>query len=69
MPTLVEDDGQPIAGETALRRLEKEIVRSDAAIDPRLPDPTRYPAVSVRPSKAWVSQVGGTWAHAWTTTP
>lgn len=69
VPTLVEDGGPPVTGEAALQRLEKEILRSDAVIDPDLPDPARYPDVSVRPDKAWVSQVGGRWAHVWMTSP
>lgn len=69
VPTLVEDGMSPVTGETALRRLEKEILRSGAVVDPALPDPARYPTLSVRPAKAWVSQVGGRWANTWMTSP
>lgn len=68
LPALVEDGGQPVTGEEVLRRLEKEILRHEAALDPDLPDPGRYPAM-LRPDKAWVSQVGGRWAHTWMPTP
>lgn len=65
VPTLVEDGEAPVTGEAALRRLEKEIIRVGAEVSLDLPDPARYPAVRVRPSKEWVSRVGGLWAHAW----
>ncbi|HEU5023491.1 MAG TPA: DsbA family protein [Spirillospora sp.] len=64
VPTLVQHGGAPITGEAALRRLEEEIVRSGAAVDPDLPDPSRYPE-SARPSKDWVSRTGAPWARAW----
>lgn len=67
LPILVEDGSAPVAGETALRRLEKELLRLGAAPNPDLPDPARYPAVRVRPTRQWVSQVGGPWTYAWMT--
>ena len=65
LPLLVVDGRQPVSGETALRRLEKEILRAGAAASPVLPDPRRFPAVDDPPSLPWVSEVGGRWRHAW----
>ena len=65
LPLLVVDGWQPVSGETALRRLEKEIMRVEAAVDPVLPDPGRYPAVGDPPSLPWISEIGGRWRHAW----
>jgi hypothetical protein len=61
----VVEDRLAVSGETALRRLEKELQRVGARIDPGLPDPGRYPAVSDRPASSWVSQNGGRWRHSW----
>lgn len=69
VPTLVVEGGSTSSGEAALRRLEKEILRAGAEADPDLPDPARYPALPVRPSKGWVSEVGGTWSQVWKTGP
>ena len=69
VPTLVVGGGSPSTGEAALRRLEKEILRAGAEIDPDLPDPAKYPAMPVRPSKEWVSEVGGPWSQTWKTSP
>lgn len=65
LPLLVVDEWQPVSGETALRRLEKEILRSGAPVDPVLPDPGRYPALADPPGLSWTSEVGGRWRHAW----
>lgn len=65
VPTLVDGDAPPVTGEAVLHRLRESMLRSGAEPDPRLPDPARYPAVSVRPPMAWLSEVGGPWAHAW----
>ncbi|CAI9404108.1 hypothetical protein [Nocardioides sp. T2.26MG-1] len=65
LPVLVVDGSLPVAGETALRRLEKEIQRVDAAVAVPLPDPGRYPPVGDPPSLPWVSSNGGHWRHAW----
>ncbi|HEX5494248.1 MAG TPA: DsbA family protein [Mycobacteriales bacterium] len=67
VPTLVADNGLPVSGEAALRRLAEEILRSEAVIGLDLLDSARYPAMAVQPSRAWVSQVGGPWANAWKT--
>lgn len=67
--TLVAAGGSPSTGEGALRRLEKEILRAGAELDPELPDPALFPAMPVRPSKAWVSEVGGPWSQVWKTSP
>ncbi|MET9272970.1 DsbA family protein [Kribbella sp. NPDC003557] len=69
VPTLVAGDGSPSTGEAALRRLEKEILRAGAEIDPDLPDPAKFPVKPVRPPKTWVSEVGGTWSQVWKTCP
>jgi hypothetical protein len=65
LPLVVVEDRLAVSGETALRRLEKELQRVGARIDPGLPDPGRYPAVSDRPASSWVSQNGGRWRHSW----
>lgn len=67
LPTLVEDGGRPVTGEAALRHLGRTILRSGAVLDPDLPDPARYPPVSLRPPQTWVTRVGGPWARAWWT--
>jgi hypothetical protein len=67
LPILVVDGSLPVAGETALRRLEKEIQRAGAGAGEGLglPDPGRFPAVDDPPSLPWVSANGGPWRHAW----
>lgn len=55
--------GATLTGLDALRRLGKEIDYVGADVDPALPDPRRYPHVDVRPSAAWVSQIGGRWRN------
>lgn len=65
LPLLVVDGWQPVWGETALRRLEKEMLRAGAPPAPVLPDPGRFPAVDDPPHFSWVSEVGGRWRHAW----
>jgi predicted DsbA family dithiol-disulfide isomerase len=65
LPLLVVEERLVISGERALRRLEEEIQRVGARIDPGLPDPGRYPAVSDPPASSWVSQNGGRWRHSW----
>ena len=52
-------------GIEALRRLGKEISYVGADVNPELPDPRRYPHVDVRPSAAWVSQIGGRWRYVY----
>jgi 2-hydroxychromene-2-carboxylate isomerase len=69
LPALLVD-GEPLrVGEEALRWLEKELVATGAELSPDLPDPARYPAPRVRPSKDWVSRVGGSWAYVWMPSP
>jgi len=65
LPLLVVDEWQPVGGEAALRRLEKEIVRAGASIDPVLSDPGRYPGLADPPALPWISEIGGRWRHAW----
>jgi hypothetical protein len=65
LPLLVVDEWLPVSGETALRRLEKELLHAGAPVDPELPDPARYPEVDVRPDLRWLSEIGGPWRHAW----
>lgn len=55
--------GATLEGIEALRRLGKEISYVGAEVDPELPDPRRYPHIDVRPSPAWVSQIGGRWRN------
>lgn len=62
---IVLTGGATLSGVDALRRLGKEIGYVDAQVDPELDDPRRYPAVSVRPSASWVSQIGGRWRNAY----
>ncbi|HEX6339011.1 MAG TPA: hypothetical protein VFZ85_18805 [Jiangellaceae bacterium] len=65
LPTLI-DDGETVSGASAvLRRLVDHVVRLGAKVNPDHPDPARYPQIQERPSKHWISQVGGRWAHAW----
>lgn len=65
LPVLVAHGSLPVAGETALRRLEKELQRAGAGVDDTLPDPGRFPTVDDPPSLPWVSANGGPWRHAW----
>ena len=69
LPWLVVDEWQPVFGETALRRLEKELLRTGASVDLALPDPARHPDVGDRPDPRWVSEIGGRWRHAWKADP
>jgi hypothetical protein len=65
LPTLIED-GQILTGAAAvLNRLADQIVRLGVKVNLDLPNPARYPQVRNRPSKQWISQVGGRWRHAW----
>ncbi|MBI2243065.1 MAG: DsbA family protein [Nocardioides sp.] len=65
LPLLVVDGSLPVAGETALRRLEKEMNRAGATPQPALPDPGRYPLVPDPPALPWASANGGPWRHAY----
>ena len=65
LPILVADGSLPVSGETALRRLEKELQRAGAGVDLVVPDPGRYPRVDDRPALPWVSANGGPWRHAY----
>ena len=65
LPILVADGSLPVSGETALRRLEKELQRAGAGVDLVVPDPGRYPRVDDRPDLPWVSANGGPWRHAY----
>jgi hypothetical protein len=58
-------DGATLSGLDVLRRLGKEIAYAAADVDPDLPDPRRYPAVVGKPSRAWVSQIGGRWRNVY----
>lgn len=53
--------GAVLHGLDALRRLGKEISYAHAEVNPKMPDPRRYPPVDVQPSASWVSQTGGQW--------
>jgi DSBA-like thioredoxin domain. len=65
LPVVVEEGGQIHTGVEALRWLGELMVARGVAVAPELPDPRRYPEVSVRPSTAgWVSETGATWMHA-----
>jgi hypothetical protein len=59
--------GATLHGIEALRRLGKEISYLGVDVNPKLPDPRRYPHVDVRPSAAWVSQIGGRWRSVYRT--
>lgn len=65
LPLLSVDGSLPVAGETALRRLEKELDRVGASARPALPDPGRYPLVPDPPALPWLSANGGPWRHAY----
>lgn len=65
LPILVVDGALPVAGETALRRLEKAVLHAGAEVDPVLPDPGRYPPVSDPPALTWVSATGGSWRYSY----
>lgn len=67
LPVLVADGDSPAEGENALRRLEQEMARTGAALDPGTIDMPEYPVMAVRPSPGWVSEVGGPWAYTWRT--
>ncbi|MGH3744139.1 MAG: DsbA family oxidoreductase [Mycobacteriales bacterium] len=58
-------DGATVHGIDALRRLGKELRYADADPDPALDEPRRYPAVGVRPSRSWVSQIGNRWRNVY----
>lgn len=62
-------DGATLSGLDALRRLGKEITYADAAVNPELADPRRYPAVQGRPSPAWVAEIGGRWRNIYRLNP
>lgn len=62
-------DGATLCGPDALRRLGKEMAYLGADVDPDLPDPRRYPAVNGRPSRTWVSQIGGRWRNIYRLDP
>lgn len=64
LPALLDDSGLTLTGEPALRRLAKEIAYVDAPLEPRLPDPARYPEETTRPPIGWASQIGGHWRYA-----
>jgi 2-hydroxychromene-2-carboxylate isomerase len=64
MPVLLIG-GATLGGVDAVRRLGKEITYAGAAAAPEPDDPRRYPQVSVRPSAAWVSQIGGRWRNVY----
>lgn len=57
--------GATLGGVDALRRFGKEITYVGAAVEPELDNPGRYPQVAVRPSAAWVSQIGGRWRNVY----
>ncbi len=65
VPTLIED-GRVLSGAAAVvNHLADTISRLGVKVDSYPYDPTRYPRVPDRPSKQWISQVGGRWAYAW----
>src|SRR5699024_11190388 len=59
------EDGRQLAGDEALRWLEKELAGREIHVPSA--DPARYPEVVGRPGQSWVSGVGGPWARAWMT--
>jgi hypothetical protein len=63
LPALLDDSGLTLTGELALRRLAKEIAYVDAPLQPRLPDPARYPEQAVHPPVGWATQTGGHWRY------
>lgn len=63
LPALLDDSGLTLTGEPALRRLAKEIAYVDAPLQPRLPDPARYPEQTVHPPVGWATQTGGHWRY------
>ena len=65
LPVLVVDEWSPVSGETALRLLEKELLRAGAPVGPALAAPGRYPVPGARPDLFWVSETGGRWRHTW----
>lgn len=65
LPVVVVDEWSSVSGETALRLLERELLRAGTPIDPALPAPGRYPVPDDRPDLFWVSETGGRWRHAW----
>lgn len=67
LPVLL-DGGATLHGTDALTRLAKRLDHLDTPEQPGAPartDPRRYPALGVRPSPAWTSQVGGLWSTAY----
>jgi predicted DsbA family dithiol-disulfide isomerase len=65
VPFLVVDERQPVSGETALRRLEKELLWTGASGGRARPDAAHHPELGHRPDPRWVSEIGGRWRHAW----
>jgi hypothetical protein len=66
-PTLpvVLSGGAALSGIDAVRRLGKEIANVGAKAEPALDDPRRYPRITGRPPKSWVSQIGGRWRNVY----
>lgn len=65
---VVLDGGATLHGGDALKRLAKRLDHvhdQEQAGGPEAIDPRRYPALSVRPSMAWTSRVGGLWSTAY----
>lgn len=57
-------------GSEAVRRLNQEVSRLDPNPElVELPDPSRYPPLSVHPSLTWVSEVEGTWEDTYQQAP
>lgn len=69
MPCVQVQD-QTFTGLDAVRRLGEEVSRLQPNPELlELPDPSRYPPLSVHPDPTWVSQVGGTWEDAYHQSP
>ncbi|MDT0264530.1 hypothetical protein, partial [Jatrophihabitans lederbergiae] len=66
----VQVQDQAFTGLEAVRRLGEEV--SGLQSNPELvelPDPSRYPPLSVHPNLTWVSEVGGTWEDTYQQAP
>jgi hypothetical protein len=68
LPALVVH-GAVYTGESALRRLDKELVAAGVDLNPSLPDAARYPTLRIHAPMDWVSRGRGSWAYTWYASP